>query len=62
MVGVAFNDDGTRIATASLDDTVKVWEVATGDSCELVRFLVTIAELRDALGGNEPTACTNLRS
>ena len=62
VVGVAFNHDGTRIATASWDETAKVWDAATRGSCELVRFLVTTAELSDALGGIEPTACTNLRS
>ena len=62
VVGVAFNHDGTRIATASWDETARVWDADTAGPCELVRFLVTTTELRVALGGTEPTACTNLRS
>jgi WD40 repeat protein len=62
VVGVAFNHDGTRVATASDDGTAKVWDTATGGSCALIRFLVTAAELQEALGDEEPAACTNLRA
>ncbi len=66
MNGVAFNHDGTQAATASGDGTVKVWDTATSGSCALsqglVGFLVTAAELKEALGDEEPAACTNLRS
>jgi len=30
LIGVAFSPDGRRIATASRDDTAKVWDAATG--------------------------------
>ena len=30
VIGVAFSPDGTRLATASYDHTVKVWDAATG--------------------------------
>ncbi|MGH8904827.1 MAG: WD40 repeat domain-containing protein, partial [Egibacteraceae bacterium] len=30
VYGVAFNPDGTRIATASDDQTVRLWDTATG--------------------------------
>jgi WD40 repeat protein len=60
--GVAFNADGTLLATAGVDGTAKLWDVGTDDACALVRLLVTTAELRDALGGSEPIACTDLRS
>jgi WD40 repeat protein/serine/threonine protein kinase len=29
--GVAFSPDGTRLASASIDRTIKLWDVATGD-------------------------------
>jgi WD40 repeat protein len=60
--GVAFSHDGTLVVSASGDGTAKVWDVATSGSCALVRFLVTDAELKEALGGDEPAECTNLRS
>ena len=30
MLGVAFNHDGTLLASGSLDKTVKLWDVTTG--------------------------------
>jgi eukaryotic-like serine/threonine-protein kinase len=37
VVGVAVSPDGTRLASASLDRTVKVWETATGREVRTLR-------------------------
>jgi WD40 repeat protein len=33
---VSFNDDGTRLATGSADQTVRIWDVADGSQLELL--------------------------
>ena len=33
--GVALNGDGTIIASASLDETVRLWDTSTGDELEI---------------------------
>ena len=61
MLGVAFSPDGTLIATASADETSKVWRATILDGCELVALSIRFTDLQEALAGAEPTACTNLR-
>src|SRR5947209_8230321 len=38
--GVAFTDGGKTVVTASLDCTIRVWDVATGDTTRAIRLPV----------------------
>ncbi len=60
--GVAFAPDGERIATASADGKAvsRLLILTPGQACAVIVRAVTAAELRTALGGDEPVACTQL--
>jgi hypothetical protein len=60
---VQFSRDGSRYAAVLGDQAAIIGHlVLTPDqACELIGTEVTRSQLREALGGVEPTGCTRLR-
>ena len=37
VTSVAFSSDGTQVVSGSYDNTVRIWDVATGDIAHILR-------------------------
>jgi WD40 repeat protein len=60
---LGFSPDGTRLVTGGGQGVVKIWPTTTitdAQICNAVAAQVTSSELREALDGIRPEACTNL--